>query len=142
MITSGDEQKQYEATVQFRKLLSIERNPPIQQVIATGVVPMFVQLLHRVHNPILQFEAAWALTNVASGSSDQTRHVIDVGAVPVFIQLLGSSSEEVREQACWALGNIAGDSPMFRDSVLSCSILPPLLKLLRFVNIFFLYLFF
>jgi hypothetical protein len=130
-IMSMEANTQLEATTSFRKLLSIERNPPIQQVIDAGVVPRFVEFLQIDGNPPLQFEAAWALTNIASGTSDHTRVVIDKGAVPIFCRLLLSPNDDVREQAVWALGNIAGDSPQCRDMVLQSGALSSLLMQLR-----------
>ena len=44
--------------------------------------------------------------------------MVDSGAVPLFSRALQSSNPEVREQAVWALGNIAGDSASYRDLVL------------------------
>jgi importin subunit alpha-1 len=53
-VYSEDAGTQLEAITQFRKLLSIERSPPIEEVIAAGVVPRFVEFLMRGDFPQLQ----------------------------------------------------------------------------------------
>merc|ERR1719271_1233134 len=130
-VGSDNQQDQFQATQQLRKLLSVEQNPPIQEVIHTGVVPRLVEFLKDISRPELQFEAEWVLTNIASGTADQTRVVVEAGALPLFIQLLQSPSSDVRDQAVWALGNIAGDSPNLRDLVLHAGGLFPIMQVLQ-----------
>ncbi|CAF1221694.1 unnamed protein product [Rotaria magnacalcarata] len=119
---ANDVQHILEGIVYFRKLLVEVPNPPIDEVIAAGIVPRFVDLL--------KFEATWALTNIAWGNSSQVKCVVDADAVPALIHLITSTNEDVREQAVWALGNITGDSPEYRDYVLNKGALAPLLHIL------------
>merc|ERR1719454_645262 len=128
---SSDECQQLIAIQSARKLLSSDRNPPIDELIACDMLPTLVDCLDNESNSTLQFEAAWALTNIASGSSYQTMHVVQANAVPKFLKLLNSAHQNVCEQAVWALGNIIGDGPELRDYVIEGGVIPPLL---RFIN--------
>ncbi|XP_069889657.1 importin subunit alpha-8 [Dipodomys merriami] len=118
------------ATQAARKMLSQEKNPPLKVIVDAGLIPRLVEFLKHSLHPHLQLEAAWALTNVASGTTEQTRAVVEAGAVQSLVELLSSPHMTVCEQAAWALGNIAGDGPEFRDLVISSNAIPHLLDLM------------
>ncbi|CAN7996860.1 unnamed protein product [Ixodes hexagonus] len=129
--SSSDPNLQLSAVQSARRLLSSDRNPPIDDLIQSGILPILVQALRRHDNPSLQFEAAWALTNIASGTSQQTQAVVQADAVPLFLDLLRSPHQNVCEQAVWALGNIIGDGPQLRDYVIQLGVVEPLLSFIK-----------
>jgi len=130
-INSTNSELQCEKVMEIRKMLSISTNPPIQQIIDSGIVPKLIFFLVSNENPRIRFESAWALTNIVSGTTEQTRVVINNGAIPIFMALLANPLDDIREQVMWALGNIAGDSSECRDIVLRCGILEPLIELCK-----------
>jgi hypothetical protein len=128
---SADPAIKLQAVQAARKLLSSDKNPPIDQIIDANMLPVLVNCLNYDEQPSLQFEAAWALTNIASGTTAQTQSVVLAGAVPHFLRLLHSPHQNVCEQAVWALGNIIGDGPQCRDLLINMGVIEPLLK---FIN--------
>lgn len=87
----------------------------MQLVLSSGIMPRLVALLGSTDTSVL-FEAAWAITNIAS--TEYTRAVVDSGAVPYLVKGMMCSAPNVREQCMWCLGNIAGDCVAYRDLLL------------------------
>ena len=126
-IMSDQREPQTEATRKIRMLLSLENNPPFDQVVnSPGLVGKIVSFLDCFDFPQLQLEAAWCVTNIASGNEQCTAIVVNEGAIPRFVALLNTMYDDIKEQAIWGLGNIAGDSTALRDQVLQAGALRPL----------------
>jgi len=128
-IRSNDPKIRFQCSQRIRKILSVEKNPPIQQVLDTGVHKNLVDFLRGDFDTKLQFEACWALTNIASGTTYHTRAIVEVGALEAFVGLLRCRDPEVREQAVWAIGNVAGDSTGYRDLVLKSDALQSIMAM-------------
>jgi len=123
--------RQFRGTQVARKLLSREGVPPIDVMVEVGIVPRCIEFLRNSNYPDLQFEAAWVLSDIASGNSAQTDIVVKANGVDALIPLLGFSHAHVIEQAIRALANIAGDGPSLRDLVISKGIVDPLVALVN-----------
>lgn len=112
----------------IRRALSKSKNPPVEEVIQCGLLEALVQAL-AVEDEKVRFEAAWALTNVVSGTSEQTMKAVEAGATQPLVALTMHSSDAIAEQALWAVANIAGDTAQLRDYVIECGGVPALMTL-------------
>jgi importin subunit alpha-1 len=92
-----------------------------QEVIDMTIVPYFVEFF-------FQFEAMWVFIDNTSGTTEQTKVVVDN---PILVKLLPNRSASVRKEAVWVLSNIARDSPAFRDLVLEAGVMDPLVNILQ-----------
>ncbi|KAF8369097.1 ima-2, partial [Pristionchus pacificus] len=115
-----DVQQTRDAFESVRRLLSKSKNPPVDEVINCGLIHALVQGLS-IPDEKIPYECAWALTNIVSGTSEQTVKAVESGATGPLIQLMMHADLNLAEQATWAVANIAGDSAQLRDFVIQSS---------------------
>uniref|UniRef100_A0A914ICB1 Importin subunit alpha n=1 Tax=Globodera rostochiensis TaxID=31243 RepID=A0A914ICB1_GLORO len=131
--TGRDVEKIRTAFESVRRVLSRNKNPPIDKVIALGFPCALVQALSFEDDKV-QFEAAWCITNIVSGTSEQTMSVVKAGAVAPLLKLCMSPSLKLSEQAVWCVANMAGDGTQLRDLLISEGVLPVLIGLVERVD--------
>ncbi|MCO5600194.1 hypothetical protein L7F22_054302 [Adiantum nelumboides] len=83
-------QKRMEALRRLRRLLSCSSNPPVDAAVEAGIVPILVKCLEFGSSDEQLVEAAWCLTNIASGDSEHTLAILP--ALPLLIAHLGGKS--------------------------------------------------
>ena len=131
-LMTEDTSKQIEGATNLRNLLRFDvTHEKISAVIDTGVLPRLIEFLQSPDSPALQHEAAWIMTNISSGSAEQTKAIVDAGAVPHLIGLVKSTNEDVAENAMWTISNMAIDSSELRDIVLKEDFLSQVLEVLQ-----------
>lgn len=128
---AASEEEQLQIVVKIRQLLSRPINPLLDDVVTAGFVPLAVSILNTTYNSSIIFEATWALTNIASGTSYHTQAIVDADGVPVLLRLVVSDNVLVMEQALWAIGNIAGDGPATRDMLIALGAMETLLAIIN-----------
>uniref|UniRef100_A0A1I8HJ35 IBB domain-containing protein n=1 Tax=Macrostomum lignano TaxID=282301 RepID=A0A1I8HJ35_9PLAT len=110
-------------------------SPCSDALLQAGALPWLIAGLSESGHPALQFESAWAITNVASGQSRHSLAVAEApGALAALVALLDSwerQPAQLTEQAAWALANIAGDSAATRDAVVAAGTIEPLARAVR-----------
>jgi len=123
----------FKGLIGLRKLLSLEPNSPIQEIIEMKLVPEFISLLD---NPLYEFvyEATYCLCNIASGTEDQANTILIFGGIPKIMNILDNPVEEIKSQAIWLVSNMVGNSSKIRDILIEQKILDKILTILASTN--------
>lgn len=82
------------------------------------------------NNAQFQFEAAWCITNLATGDHEDTMKVLKASAA-YLITYLSGQNVQLQDQCAWALGNFSGDSQECRDILRAQGIIAPMVNLLK-----------
>lgn len=117
------ESKCFEALVWFKNISSMS-NVPVDTIIGAGVIPVLIHLLSLENYPSYQKQSGWTISNLLTGTTDQTIKLIDIGCIQALINALSSASPDVCEYGLMGLGNIAGDNVLLRDRLLNMGVLP------------------
>jgi len=143
---------QYSGMRSLRILLSMQRSPPIEQVVKTGVVPKIVDF---ISNPVdegeqrgstlseeqklrfeIQQEAAWVVTNLASSTNAITTMIVNLGATEKLVEMVRTAtSDDAVDMAMWGLGNIAGENKMMTERVVRTGFLDDLITALPSMSV-------
>ena len=127
--------KKYLAAVhRLRHILSTYEEPPYMAAVRAGAVPVLIEALQPPHmdSTALEttFQASWALTNLAVGTSEVIKAIIP--AAPILIAHISSPPHggfAMAEQCAWAIGNMGEDEVKYRAILIANGAVKPLAAL-------------
>ena len=134
MLFSSKNEKQQLSSELLRKMLhtavhSVDHHSLFPEVIEIGILPRLVQLGRDSRDLVVQLESLSAMSIISSTSHSQT--LVNIGALELFVQKLFSPTQNVRDQAVLAIGNVVSFSVCVRDIALDTGALGGILHELQ-----------
>lgn len=114
----------------FQMVLSVPA-PDIEKVLLLNILPRVTELITKRSDNLFQLHACWALTNIATTSSNVgSEAILKVNGLEVLMAAFDKGNIEVKIQALWGLTNVFQDREESRNKVISMGILPRTIGLL------------
>lgn len=79
---------------------------------------MIIECMKQDLYPHLKLEATWIVSNVATGGPEDVAALLEFDILPILMRILIENKPGIADQAIWAVGNLAGDSPTMRDKLI------------------------
>lgn len=120
------------AVHQLRHILSTYEEPPYKIAVESGAIPVLIEALQppQMDSVALEttFQASWALTNLAVGTSQVVEAIIP--AAPILIAHIGGDGGfAMAEQCAWAIGNMGEEDVEYRAILIANGAVKPLIRL-------------
>lgn len=137
-LLSNEQLQQLDGAQTIRLMLNTQAHPSTNAVVESGVVSVMVDMLRdKLSSSELRSECIWTLTNICSGTHDQTSVVCEPPNLEFFVSLLDLSIEyeycDLKE-LLYLLANIAADSVGHRDTLINLGIVHNLILIFSIYN--------
>ncbi len=120
-----------EGLVLIRKFSSGTKNPDLDSIVKSNIIPKLVEFITYGDYPDHQYEALWILTNCLSGSSDIARPIIENTLLaPYAAELMKSVDKKVSIQAIWCISNIVGENIKYRNKLVEMGVVDTLIDII------------
>uniref|UniRef100_A0A1X7TZR6 IBB domain-containing protein n=1 Tax=Amphimedon queenslandica TaxID=400682 RepID=A0A1X7TZR6_AMPQE len=129
-VYSDNIDEQYQAISHIRKLISVEEDPPISDVIRIGVVPKLIQNLDHSLPPAIQAQCCWTLSNFCRGKTPPPNDAIVFKCLPFLPQLIYCEEAEILSDVCWSISFLCEGNNERIQRIINCGVVKRLVELL------------
>ena len=128
-IRSNNYQNELAGLIAVRRLLSVAVHPPTQEVVKTNICPVLISMVYS-RPRIFAIQVCLMLGTIASGNSKCIKYIMDINSLEFFNQVfdLDPNSFTLQDHIVLAVGNIAGDSVLYRNAVNNSEVCKKILK--------------
>ncbi|KAG1055104.1 hypothetical protein G6F46_000560 [Rhizopus delemar] len=122
LLYSSEHYKIKQSIEALRRYLSQDtRSNRVNDILSLDILPRIKELLALNPDHSIKFECAWIITNIAAGTKEQTDVIVQHEFVDVLFEMVNDRQYglEVNYQSAWALANVAGESPSYREEMIS-----------------------
>lgn len=106
-----------------------DKNPPIDLVVDSGVVPRLIQLISSKNNTLV-LECVLSLTNVACGEQKHLDVIIQNDGIRTIMNTIQTGNSASKSQALWAICNVSSHGDYVNVILLQAGIVQVLLSLM------------
>ena len=132
-INHGSLVAQFNAITNIRNMLADtdrDLNTDSRQIINANMIPKLLNFAQKASRPALQYESLWILSNIASGLQQHTKCIIQHNGHKIIIDSLANSDHyQIKDNAVWALGNIAGEGKELATLLIENGILDHIMRI-------------